>query len=101
MTLKEFKESLFQNQPPEGLSVYLQALWQDSKGNWDLAHRLIQDLDDRGGAWIHAYLHRKEGDLFNADYWYRSASRKRPALSLDEERNELISYFLVNKGSVT
>lgn len=95
MVLDDFYNSLAQPQPPPGISIYLEALWQDQKGNWAKAHSLIQALNDPEGAWIHAYLHRKEGDEFNADYWYRNASRKRPTISLDDESNQLIRYFLV------
>ena len=94
MTRAAFDESLATNQPPAGASVYLQALWHDAKGDWDNAHQLIQDLHDKNAAWIHAYLHRKEGDVWNADYWYRNAGKKRPAVSLHEEWEQLVSAFL-------
>lgn len=68
-----------------GLSDHLLALWHDGAGDWAAAHAVVQDMDDAGAAWVHAYLHRKEGDLANADYWYRRAGRKRPAMGLDEE----------------
>ena len=94
MTLTDFNKSLNTNDPPADASVYLQALWYDSKGNWDKAHQLIQDLSDKNASWIHAYLHRKEGDIFNADYWYSKAGKKRPALSLDEEREQLVTALI-------
>ena len=57
------------------LSPLLLALWHDAKGDWDGAHRVAQDVDGENAAWVHAYLHRKEGDASNADYWYRRARR--------------------------
>ena len=73
MNFSSFKESLSYDQLPGELSVYLKSLWYDAKGDWEKAHKLIQDVEDNNAAWIHAYLHRKEGDIFNADYWYRAA----------------------------
>lgn len=85
MRFAEFAESLQQDLAPEGISGHLLALWYDGKGNWHQAHGLVQDIADDNAAWIHAYLHRKEGDNGNADYWYARAGKKRPSLSLDEE----------------
>src|ERR1700749_1631535 len=81
MTFIEFENSLMASQPPSSLSVYLEALWYDRKEDWEKAHSLIQDINDNTAAWIHAYLHRKEGDPGNADYWYHRAGRKRPSIS--------------------
>ena len=94
MNLSSFKESLVSNEPPQDVSVYLEALWYDAKGDWDKAHKLIQDVDDEIAAWIHAYLHRKEGDIGNADYWYRHAGKQRPSISLDEEWEQIVAAFL-------
>ena len=94
MGLSDFKNSLAGNQPRSNDSVYLQALWRDAKGDWDGAHQLIQDVKDPGAAWIHAYLHRKEGDIWNADYWYHKAGKTRPSLSLEDEWEELVTSFL-------
>jgi hypothetical protein len=74
----------------------LRALLLDARGDWDQAHRLVQDLESRDAAWVHAYLHRREGDLSNASYWYSRAGRNRPASSLDEEW-EAIATDLVNR----
>ena len=93
MDLFTFKQSLAANHPPE-VPVYAQALWLDAKGDWDKAHQLVQDLTDKNAAWIHAYLHRKEGDIWNADYWYNRAGRKRPELSLSEEWEQIAVAFL-------
>jgi hypothetical protein len=95
MDFLAFKESLSLNKPPEDASVYLQALWYDAKSDWDNAHKLIQEVDDNNAAWIHAYLHRKEEDIGNADYWYRRAGKKRPSVSLEKEWEEIVSVFLI------
>ncbi len=81
MEIEFLKQSLTGNIPPSGTSVYVQAMWHDAKDNWDKAHELIQDLADKNASWIHAYLHRKEGDLFNADYWYNKAGKIKQAKS--------------------
>jgi len=94
MTLPYFNKSLNSDKPHAEASVYLKALWHDAKGNWNEAHELIQDLPDKNASWIHAYLHRKEGDLFNADYWYSKAGRRRPSLSLEEEWKQLVTSLL-------
>lgn len=80
MSFKEFAESVeCDAQPPAGLNAALQALWHDVGGDWSTAHRLAQDDGSDRGAWVHAYLHRKEGDVENATYWYVRAGRSRPA----------------------
>ena len=85
MNFEDFVQSLTKEQPPVTLSVYMQSLWWEGKGDWEKSHQLIQDLPDKKAAWIHAYLHRKEGDIWNADSWYNRAGKKRPACSLQEE----------------
>lgn len=94
MNVTAFKESLEQPHPPASASVYLQALWYDAKGNWQQAHELIQDVPDKTASWIHAYLHRKEGDIWNADYWYSKAGKKRPAHSLSEEWEQITAALI-------
>lgn len=94
MNLSSFKKSLLENNPPQNISVYLKALWYDAKGNWENAHKIIQDVDDKNAAWIHAYLHRKEGDISNADYWYRRAGKKLPAITLQKEWEEIVLQML-------
>ncbi len=94
MNLSSFKESLSGSEPPQKSSVYLSALWFDAKGDWEKAHVLIQNVEDKNAARIHAYLHRKEGDNANADYWYRRAGKTRPAVSLAEEWEEIVNDFL-------
>jgi len=94
MTITLFKESLSANEPPQNISAYLKALWNDAKGEWDKAHNLIQDIEDKKAAWIHAYLHRKEGDNANADYWYSRAGKRRPDVSLEKEWEEIAAAML-------
>ncbi len=98
MDLQTFENSLNNNAPPPGISRALQALWQDANDDWDEAHRLAQKEDDRAGAWVHAYLHRKEGDPSNAAYWYRRANRAVSNLSLDDEWREIVEALLAKHG---
>lgn len=99
MTLAAFKDTFVLEYPPKGFSVHLQALWYDAKGEWTSAHSLIDRLNDATSAHIHAYLHRKEGDLSNAEYWYNRAGQALPKKSLDEEWEEL--FYLLNHTSLT
>lgn len=94
MDINTFKESLSVDTPPSDLNVYTRALWYDAKNDWNQAHELVDDLPDKNACWIHAYLHRKEGDIGNADYWYSKAGKKRPSISLNEEWEQLASAFL-------
>ncbi|AYL97991.1 hypothetical protein [Mucilaginibacter celer] len=93
-TISDFKASLTSEQAPGGLSPQLQALWYDGKGDWHQAHAQVDHLSDRQSAWVHAYLHRKEGDIWNADYWYKQARQTRPDISLDEEWEQLVAEFI-------
>ena len=79
MTLAEFKQSQSKARPPAGLSVALAALWWAGRDDWDKAHKIVMDEGGKDCAWVHAYLHRVEGDLENAGYWYRQAGK--PAAS--------------------
>ncbi len=97
MTLEEFQASLAEAAPPPGLSLAVQGLWWDGKGDWARAHGCAQDQDDRIGAAVHAYLHRKEGDLGNAGYWYARAGRTMPKGTLDDEWRALARDLLGNK----
>ena len=94
MDREAFSESLSESTPPDSLSAPLLTLWYDAKGNWDRAHVVAQDIPGREGALLHAYLHRKEGDRWNAGYWYRIAGAKIPEQTLDEEYRELLERFL-------
>jgi hypothetical protein len=90
MTLDEFK--VIGN--PNGLMPLLQALWHDANEDWANAHLITQDINTQDAAWIHAYLHRKEGDQSNAHYWYQQAGRKFPTISLSEEWQEMACHLL-------
>ncbi|MGQ0677905.1 MAG: hypothetical protein ACT4N4_17725 [Rhodospirillales bacterium] len=85
MNLQGFKAALAKKEPLETLSPALKALWWDAKGDWHKAHECAQEKDDKPGAWVHAYLHRKEGDLSNAGYWYKRAGKPIASTSLEVE----------------
>ncbi|UCC55639.1 MAG: hypothetical protein JSU75_09810 [Gammaproteobacteria bacterium] len=86
MQYQEFIDCLDRDACPDGLATCLQALWYDARGEWDMAHEIVQRLDDAGAARIHAYLHRKEGDDWNSRYWHRRAGSVFPeGMSLEEE----------------
>lgn len=85
MDFDAFKAALAREAPPAGLRPAVRGLWWDAKGDWAKAHELAQAQDDRDGAWVHAYLHRKEGDAGNAAYWYRRAGRPVASESLARE----------------
>jgi len=93
VTLAEFRATLSDAEPP-AVSPPLVALWHDARGDWDRAHNVAQDVDDRDGSWVHAYLHRKEGDLGNAGYWYRQACRPVATNSLSDEWSGIVSTLL-------
>ena len=94
MDLEAFQRSLSDPAPPGGLSSALAALWHEAKGDWHAAHRLAQSRDDTDGAWVHAYLHRVEGNAGNAGYWYRRAGRPHSQATLAEEWREIVSALL-------
>ena len=94
MDFNEFKESLHQDQPVDHLSQCLQALWWDAKGDWSKAHSVAQDVHNSNGAWVHAYLHRKEGDEWNAGYWYSRAGQSKCQSSLDQEWENIVQALL-------
>jgi hypothetical protein len=93
VTFADFKATLTIGTPPN-LDPLLAALWHDARGQWEEAHRLAQDIDDNDGAWVHAYLHRKEGDLGNAAYWYRRAGKPVASDSLDAEWARIVTALL-------
>ena len=99
MTLEEFRQSLAGATPPANLPAALQALWHDGRGDWEAAHNVAQDVPDPDGAWVHAYLHRKEGDAGNAAYWYRRASQPVCRESLDAEWAAIVEAFLERGGA--
>jgi hypothetical protein len=95
MSFEEYKSSLAENDPPS-MPLAALALWYDAKGNWQAAHEAAQDINTPAGAWVHAYLHRKEGDRSNAAYWYHQAGKKMPDYSLAQEWEEMAELLLVN-----
>ena len=95
MTLDEFRQSVTRSEtPPTGVTPLLEALWHDAKGDWDRAHTVAQDVETKDGAWVHAYLHRKEGNTSNAGYWYRRAGRQVFDGSLHTEWTALAVHLL-------
>jgi hypothetical protein len=94
MTLEEFTATLGHREPPADLSAALKALWYDGHGDWNAAHETAQDIDDETGALVHAYLHRKEGDLANAAYWYRRARKAVANDPLESEWTRIVSALL-------
>jgi hypothetical protein len=94
MDIETFRQSLAQAEPPPDIGLAAQGLWWDAKGDWDAAHHCAQEQDDRAGAWVHAYLHRKEGDDSNAAYWYSRAGRRSSQATLEEEWEEIAVALL-------
>jgi hypothetical protein len=85
MDMQEFRDSVASSQPPKNLNFALTGLWWDAKGDWTRAHDSAQQDEGPAGAWVHAYLHRKEGDSSNAAYWYQRAGKPPQRGSLQEE----------------
>lgn len=96
MNFDEFKNSLGDASSPPTLPPELQALWTDARGDWDAAHKIVQEIESSEAAWVHAYLHRKEGDLGNASYWYARARRPVASVGLDEEWEKIARALLGN-----
>jgi hypothetical protein len=94
MSFDEFINSVKDIEPPPELSGTLTSLWWDKKGNWDTAHAIAQNIPTAQGSAVHAYLHREEGVLWNADYWYSRAGRKRPDIALEQEWQSLVEEML-------
>ena len=94
MTFDEFIKSVDDNEPAPNLSETLVSLWWDKKGDWDTAHSIAQEISTKQGSAVHAYLHREEGVIWNADYWYSRAGRARPDISLNEEWQQLVEEML-------
>jgi hypothetical protein len=94
MIVDELRASLRDEEPPPGLSPLLRALWLDGRGDWNGAHETAQEVEGADGAWVHAYLHRKEGDLGNAAYWYRRAAKPVCTGDLDAEWAEIARALL-------
>jgi hypothetical protein len=93
--MEDFRASLSGAAPAPDLDAPLAALWWAAKGNWNEAHRIVQDEDGADAAWVHAYLHRVEGDLGNAGYWYRRAGQPAVKDALETEWERIAAALLV------
>jgi hypothetical protein len=91
MTPDTLRATLSQPAPPAGLAPLLEALWWQAHGDWNRAHEIAQAIDSRDAAWVHAYLHRCEGDADNAAYWYRRAGRPECREPLEEEWRQIVA----------
>jgi hypothetical protein len=94
VTLDQFRDTLRHDAPPSDIGLALVGLWWDAKGDWRRAHESAQQDEGPAGAWVHAYLHRKEGDNSNAAYWYGRAGKTPARLSLEREWNEISQALL-------
>ena len=102
MDIAEFRASLDGAEPPQGLSHAMQALWWDAKGDWQKAHHCAQQTEENAeGQWVHAYLHRVEGDLSNAGHWYRRAGREAASGALAAEWETIAAALLAGEKSAT
>ena len=99
MTLEQFRDTITAALPPAELSLALAGLWWDAKGDWTKAHESAQQDEGRDGSWVHAYLHRKEGDSSNASYWYSRAARRPSHASLQDEWEEITAALLSASNS--
>ena len=96
MTFDEYLANIKNKAPSSELSETLTSLWWDQKGDWDRAHSIAQEIPTTQGSAVHAYLHREEGVLWNADYWYARAGRMRPDISLEVEWQQLVEEMLAS-----
>ena len=94
MNFNEFNRTLNEISLPENINDLLKALWYDAKGNWEEAHKITQNINGKEAAWVHAYLHRKEGDSGNASYWYSRAGKPFSNKTLNEEWEEIVRELL-------
>ena len=97
MNVAAFIASLDGAAPAPNLNAPLAGLWWAAKGDWDRAHKIVQDESSREAAWVHAYLHRVEGDLGNAGYWYRQAGQAAAKDSLEAEWQRIAATLLGSK----
>ncbi|KPK32388.1 MAG: hypothetical protein AMJ66_06625 [Betaproteobacteria bacterium SG8_40] len=100
MTIDDYIASLKKETFPPGLPAPLQALWHEARGDWESAHKIVQGEDTAEAAWVHAFLHRKEGDAANAAYWYRRSKRPVSTDSLDSEWRSIAGDLLAS-GNVS
>lgn len=99
MTYTDYLDSMNGPAPPAGTTDSLQALWYAGKNMWEKAHDVAQEIISTDGSWVHAYLHRVEGDKSNADYWYAKAGKPSPTVSLKEEWEEMVKELLEKRES--
>jgi hypothetical protein len=95
MNYSDFCNSIEQKNKPQNLHPSLEALWLTAAGNWDEAHLIVQSREDNDSEWIHAHLHREEGDKWNATYWYTRCGREFPSLSLKDEWEEITKDLIL------
>lgn len=100
MELEEFKKSLAASIPPKELDNPLKAMWLEARGDWKIAHQAVQEEESRQAAWVHAHLHRKEGDPSNAQYWYARAGQDTSHLSLEEEWAHIVKSLLAETAMI-
>ena len=98
MDLSEFRATVTVADPPGNLTGPLLALWHDARGAWDTAHQILQDEPGPAGCWVHAYLHRVEGDENNAGHWYNRAARPHCTTTLPEEWETIATELLKEIG---
>ena len=96
MDFNDFLNSLKLDSPPPSMPDLIKSLWYDKKGFWNKAHNLADGMPGSNAAWVHAYLHRKEGDDWNANYWYRRAGKTNPNSNLEEEWTHIVKTLLPN-----
>ena len=94
MTIEQFRASASTDEPPAGLSIPLTALWYDAKGEWEKAHGLVDELETRDGMAVHAYLHRKHGDISNSQYWYERCGSDFRRNTFEAEWEALVAELL-------
>ena len=96
MKFEEFKATMDNALPPKSITSSLAALWYAGKGDWEQAHAIAQEVPTREGSWVHAYLHRVEGDQWNANYWYNRAGKTMPGVDLEQEWEEIVRAMLTS-----
>jgi hypothetical protein len=94
MKSDQFNATLTDDLPLAGITLSLAALWYAGKGDWEQAHAIAQDIPIPEGSWVHAWLHRQEGDAWNANYWYQRAGKTMPEVSLEEEWRQMVKTLL-------
>jgi len=94
LNYNQFLETLENGEPEIGWSEGLKAVWFDAIGDWEASHDIAQEMHNDLGSWIHAYLHRKEGDEWNAGYWYKKANKPFPKISFEDELESIVEWIL-------